>query len=254
MSEVKPWNNKVAVVTGGASGIGLATATELSKRGATVIVLDKATATSNDLLSVRCDVSASSEVDAAAARVGKEFGRVAVLVNSAGIQRYGTGVTTTDAMWDEVMAVNLKSMFLMFRAFFPLMKDTGAAVVNVSSVQALGALPNSVAYVTSKHAVAGLTRALAIDHAVDNIRVNCVLPGSVDTPMLHASIPGAKGRGGVLKDIGELHALNRIANAKEVAKVILFLCSDDASFVTGGLYTVDGGMTALVAGKPPVKS
>jgi NAD(P)-dependent dehydrogenase (short-subunit alcohol dehydrogenase family) len=196
MSDPKPWSNKVAVVTGGASGIGEATAAQFAKGGATVIVLDRVAATSAGVISIGCDVSVSSDIGAAAARIGKEFGRVTALVNSAGIQRYGTGVTTTEALWDEVMAVNLKSMFLSFRAFFPLMKEIGGAVVNVSSVQALGALPNSLAYVTSKHAVAGLTRALAIDHAVDNIRVNCVLPGSVDTPMLQTSIRGAQGLGG----------------------------------------------------------
>ena len=182
------------------------------------------------------------------------FGNVSFLVNSAGIQRYGTGVTTSEETWDEVMAINLKSMFLTFRAFFPLMKDAGASVVNVSSVQAVGALPNSVAYVTSKHGIAGLTRALAIDHAVDNIRVNCVCPGAVDTPMLRTSIQSTPGAPSFLQEVGQAHALGRIARPEEVAKLIAFLCSDDASFITGGIYLVDGGMTALVAGKPPAKS
>jgi NAD(P)-dependent dehydrogenase (short-subunit alcohol dehydrogenase family) len=134
------------------------------------------------------------------------------------------------------------------------MKNSGGAVVNVSSVQALAALPNSVAYVASKHAVAGLTRALAIDHAVDNIRVNCVCPGAVNTPMLEASKRNSGGLEAMLRDIGQSHALGRIAQPEEVAKVIAFLCSDEASFVTGGIYLVDGGMTALVAGKPPARN
>jgi NAD(P)-dependent dehydrogenase (short-subunit alcohol dehydrogenase family) len=114
-------------------------------------------------------------------------------------------------------------------------------------------LPNSVAYVTSKHAIAGLTRALAVDHAVDNIRVNCVCPGAVDTPMFRSSMQNVEGLSSLLHEIGSLHALQRIARPEEIAKLIAFLCSEEASFITGGLYLVDGGMTALVAGKPPEK-
>ncbi len=256
MSGVKPWANRVAVITGGASGIGEATAEEFAARGARVAILDRAAVSfrsARNFLSLACDVSSGFAVETAAARIFSELGPVSFLVNSAGIQRYGTGTTTSEEVWDEVMAVNLKSMFLTFRAFFPFMKDAGGSVVNVSSVQALGALPNSVAYVTSKHAIAGLTRALAIDHAVDNIRVNCVCPGSVDTPMLQASIKNSAGLESLLRDIGQLHALGRIARPEEVAKLIAFLCSDDASFITGGIHVVDGGMTALVTGKPPVK-
>lgn len=248
------WTDKVAIVTGGASGIGEAAAGEFVSRGAKVVILDRVqpSTSSPNVRFISCDVSSSGEVETAAAQISKEFGNVAFLVNSAGIQRYGTGVTTSEKTWDEVMAINVKAIFLSFRAFFPLMKSAGASVVNVSSVQAVGALPNSVAYVTSKHAIAGLTRALAIDHAQHNIRVNCVCPGAVDTPMFRSSVQNTNGLAPLLQEIGELHALGRIARPEEIAKVIVFLCSDDASFITGGVYLVDGGMTALVAGKPPL--
>jgi NAD(P)-dependent dehydrogenase (short-subunit alcohol dehydrogenase family) len=134
------------------------------------------------------------------------------------------------------------------------MKTNGASVMNVASVQAIGALPNSVAYVTCKHAIVGLTRALAIDHAQDNIRVNCVCPGAVDTPMFRASMQNTEGLAGLLQEIADLHALGRVAQPREVAKVIAFLCGDHVSFITGGIYLVDGGMAALVAGKPPLKT
>lgn len=249
------WTDKIAIITGGASGIGEATAAEFASRGAKVVILDRVrpSTSSSNAQFISCDVSSSQEIDTAAAQISKEFGNVAFLVNSAGIQRYGTGVTTSEKTWDEVMAINVKAMFLSFRAFFPLMKSAGASVVNVSSVQAVGALPNSVAYVTSKHAIAGLTRALAIDHGQDNIRVNCVCPGAVDTPMFRSSAQNTDGLASLLQEIAHLHALGRIARPKEIAKVIAFLCSDDASFITGGVYLVDGGMTALVAGKPPLK-
>jgi NAD(P)-dependent dehydrogenase (short-subunit alcohol dehydrogenase family) len=249
------WTGKVAIVTGGASGIGEATAAVFASRGAKVVILDRVRPSTNSSNArfISCDVSSSHEVETAAAQISKEFGNVAFLVNSAGIQRYGTGVTTSEKTWDEVMAINVKAMFLSFRAFFPLMKSAGASVVNVSSVQAVGALPNSVAYVTSKHAITGLTRALAIDHAQDNIRINCVCPGAVDTPMFRSSAQNREGLASLLQEIGELHALGRIARPEEIAKVIVFLCSDDASFITGGVYLVDGGMTALVAGNPPLR-
>ena len=249
---METWKNKVAVVTGGASGIGAAAAADFASRGARVVVLDRVRPPESGGTYIACDVSSSHDVEAAAARVSNEIDNVSFLVNSAGIQRYGTGATTSEATWDEVMAINVKAMFLAFRAFFPLMKTAGASVVNVSSVQAVGALPNSVAYVTSKHAITGLTRALAIDHARDNIRVNCVCPGAVDTPMFRSSAQNSEGLAPLLQEIGQLHALGRIARPEEIAKVIAFLCSDDASFITGGVYLVDGGMTALVAGKPPV--
>jgi NAD(P)-dependent dehydrogenase (short-subunit alcohol dehydrogenase family) len=251
--ELNAWRNRVAVVTGGASGIGEAAATEFADRGTQVVVLDRAAPASKGVEFIHCDVSSARQLEAAANEVQRRFGSVSFLVNSAGIQRYGTGETTSEETWDEVMSVNLKSMFLTFKAFLPLLKTNGASVVNVSSVQAVGALPNSVAYVTSKHGIAGLTKALAIDHAIDGIRVNCVCPGAVDTPMFRASMKNVEGLSTLLQEIGHLHALGRIAQPTEVAKAILFLCSDEGSFITGSVQLIDGGMTALVAGKPPAK-
>src|SRR5690348_292604 len=126
------WSNKLAVITGGASGIGAATVAEFASRGAEVVILDRAAPGASKpekAVFIPCDVSSSREVQQAAERVSREFGKVSFLVNCAGIQRYGTGVTTSEETWDEVMAVNLKSMFLTFRAFFSSMKDSGTSVV-----------------------------------------------------------------------------------------------------------------------------
>lgn len=254
MTNNTQFEDKIAVVAGGGSGIGRATAEELLARGARVVVLDLKVPEfeANDCIApFICDVTSPAQIRSVANYISNEFGHVSCIVNSAGIQRYGTGETTTEIVWDEVMTINVKAMFLVFQTFFPLMKERGASVVNVSSVQAMGALPNSVAYVTSKYAIAGLSRALAIDHAKDGIRVNCVCPGAVDTPMLRSSIQDDSGIPDLLKTIGASHALGRIAKPEEIAKVIAFLCSDEASFVTGGVYLVDGGMTAIVAGNPP---
>jgi NAD(P)-dependent dehydrogenase (short-subunit alcohol dehydrogenase family) len=147
------WTDKVAMVTGGASGIGEATTAECASRGAKVVILDRVrpSTRSSDVRFISCDVSSSHEVENAAAQISKEFGIVAFLVNSAGIQRYGTAVTTSEKTWDGVMATNVKAMFLSVRAFFPLMKGDGASVVNVSSVQAVGALPAESMVVLTFH-------------------------------------------------------------------------------------------------------
>lgn len=257
---------KVAIVAGGSLGIGKATAARLAMGGASVVVCgrrsDVVAATVADLqragaevVGLPVDVAKADDVHRLIARAMDRFGRVDVLVNSAGIQRYGTVLETDEATWDEVMAVNLKGMFLASKAAIPEMRRSGGgAIVNVSSVQGLATQKGVAAYSTSKAAINGLTRAMAVDHASDNIRVVAVCPASVRTPMLEASADlfgGEANRETRLAEWGRMHPIGRIGRPEEVAELIAFLAGPRAGFITGGEYTIDGGMMAALGVQLP---
>jgi NAD(P)-dependent dehydrogenase (short-subunit alcohol dehydrogenase family) len=252
-------SGKVAVVTGGAMGIGKATAERLLLLGASVAILDlnrelgESTAA---LLSpggacafFPCDVSDSLQVATAVAAVQQRFGGVDILVSNAGIQDYGDVVTTTEEAWDRLMDTNVRSAFLMAKACVPHMLERGGgAIVIVGSVQSMTAIANSVAYVTAKHALLGLTRSIALDFASRAIRANCVCPGAVDTPMLRWAASLDPNPEGVLRACDRLHALGRMAQPQEVADAIAYLVSPMASFITGAALVVDGGLLVPAGG------
>jgi NAD(P)-dependent dehydrogenase (short-subunit alcohol dehydrogenase family) len=175
---------------------------------------------------------------------------VDILISSAGIQRYGTVVDTEEEVWDEVLSVNLKGMYLASKHAIPRMRERGGgSIVNVSSVQAFASQKGVAAYTASKGGINALTHAMAVDHAEENIRVNAVCPGSVDTPMLRWAadlFKGEKSAEETVEDFGKMHPLGRVAKTEEVAEVIVFLASDKASFVTGGEYKVDGGLLSAL--------
>ena len=254
------FRGKVVVVTGGGSGIGQACVREFAGRHAEVAIVDRDAKAGQQTVEevrgrggpaefFRADVAVLAEVEEMISRVVAKMGGVDVLVNNAGIQRYGTVTSTTEQEWDEVIAVNLKSAYLVSKYAIPeIIKRGGGAIVNAASVQALAAQKNSVAYVVSKHGILGLTRSMALDYAQHNIRVNCVCPGAVDTPMLHWGVSLAEHPEKMVEALHRMHALGRMARPEEVARVIVFLASDLASFMTGAAVTVDGGVLLPVGG------
>lgn len=229
--------NKVAVVTGGASGIGAAVAAQLRTAGATVEVADVAPASSTAL---PVDVTDADLVGAFAQRVRATHGRCDVLINCAGAIAVGDVTQCSEEDWDRVFSVNVRGTWRMCKSLIPLMTD-GSAIVNVASGAGLRAIPDMAAYVASKHAVVGLTRAMAVDHASRGIRANCVCPGLVDTPLARDAqeLRPEPTRQAVQAHDGYL--VKRSADAPEVAESICFLASDSCRYITGTTLAVDGG-------------
>ncbi len=251
----------VAVVCGGSTGIGRASAIRLGKGGALVVVvarrqepIDEAVAAIHDAggtaIGVAADVSIGSDVQDVIAGAVAEFGGIDILVNSQGIQRYGTVEETDEALWDEVLSVNLKSMYLTAKYAIPEMrKRGGGSIVNVGSVQGLATQTRVAAYSTSKAANIGLTRTIAVDYASEGIRANIVLPASIDTPLLRYAADlfrGDREEDAMVADWGRMHPIGRVGTAEEVAEVVAFLAGPRSSFITGAEIKVDGGMMAAL--------
>jgi NAD(P)-dependent dehydrogenase (short-subunit alcohol dehydrogenase family) len=260
------FSGKVAIVAGGASGIGRAAAWKLATEEASVVVcgdredqIEEAVAELRDegleASGTRANVTSSIEMEELVGFAAETYGGVDVLVNSAGVQRYGTVVETEEELWDEVLDVNLKGIYLASKHAIPEMrKRRGGAIVNLSSVQAFASQKGVAAYTASTGGINALTRAMALHHAEENIRVNAVCPASVDTPMLRWSaglFRGDKSVEKLMEDWGKMHPMGRVARAEEVTEVIAFLAGPRASFVTGGDYKVDGGMLAALGVRLP---
>jgi NAD(P)-dependent dehydrogenase (short-subunit alcohol dehydrogenase family) len=259
MSEL---DGKVALLIGATSGIGLAAAERLSALGATVIAAgleDQVDGVRSDWASrgvsgtvESVDVRDEDSVSALVERVAAANGGIDILVTAAGIQRYGSAIETSSAVWDEVFEVNVRGAFYAIKHVLPHQRARGGgSIVVVSSVQAFVTQTGVAAYTASKGALNALVRSVAVDEAAHGIRANAVCPGSVDTPMLRASARKfsdgtAAGEQSTIDSWGGMHPLGRVAQPGEVADVIAFLAGPRSSFVTGAAIPVDGGLLASV--------
>jgi NAD(P)-dependent dehydrogenase (short-subunit alcohol dehydrogenase family) len=247
-------SGKTALVTGGASGIGRATAVLFGREGAKVVVADQAVDPGLDTVReiheeggeamfLQVDISNSGQVQGMVDAAIKAYGRVDILFNGAGVLFYGTILETDERDWNRVLSINLTGTYLCCRTVLPSMIRQGrGAIINVASTTgAHDACANAVAYVTSKGGVTLLTRAMAIDHAKQGIRINALCPGATDTPMLRAALTPAQ-----VATLADSQPIGRLGLPAELAQASLFLASDDASFVTGATLFVDGGQTAKI--------
>ncbi len=246
------FSNKTVIITGASKGIGAACAAAFYKEGANVALLDIA-ADSSGITDVRwlyvnCNVADEAQVELAMKKVYDVFGRIDFLVNNAGIQRYGTVTETTSEVWDLVFNVNLRSYFLCSKYALPYMQERdAAAIINVSSVQAFLSQKTVAAYTTAKTAILGLTRSIAVDYA-PKIRCVAVCPGTVDTPMLRDSFALSPDPEEVLQECIDMHLPQRIGKPEEIAGLVVFLCGDNAGFITGQAIRIDGGLGITIGG------
>src|SRR6516165_9094429 len=250
--DMSAFTNKVAVITGGNSGIGLATAKEFSRRGARVVIsgrdektlAEAATSIGGEVLSVRADVSRLADLDKLFARTKERFGAVDVLFVNAGGAKFAPVELTTETLYDEIMDVNFKGAFFTVQKALPLLTDGGVVVIN-TSVAAGIAVPNASVYAASKAALRSLTRTLAAELLARRIRVNAVAPGPIWTPCYEQATGSAEAAKKLQDALASQVPMKRLGSPEEIARAVLFLASDDASYITGVELNVDGGMGQL---------
>jgi len=251
---------KTAIVTGGGSGIGKAVCLLFAREGAKIVAADidelqgKKTVetirfSGGHATFVKCDVTKIEDTENVVKEAVRTYGKLDGLYNNAGINPIGTVVDTPMEVYDKVMNINLRGMFTLSKHAIPEMKKNpnGGAIVNISSGDFLLTWFAEAAYVASKGGIIGLTKAMAVDHAKDKIRVNVLLPGTIKTPLTEKAVADVAARGGNVQEVMDFmigcHPMGRLGEPEEVVRVAMFLLSDDASFVTGCVMTVDGGYT-----------
>lgn len=251
--------NRSVVITGSGSGIGRACAFAFAKAGASVIVADidlkaaektvqQIKAENGSAFACQVDVSKPDSVSALVNETIGVYSKIDTLVNNAAVQVNKTVADTTFEEWNAQMSVNVGGVFLCSKLFLPHLKMTRGSIVNMSSVNGYFVEPSCAGYCATKAAIIGLTKAMAIDHGHEGIRVNCICPGYIDAGLAEGYFQSQSNPAQARVDAGKLHALWRIGKPEEVAQVAIFLASDDASFVTGSTYVVDGGFGS---GLPP---
>ena len=243
---------KTAIITGAAAGIGAASAALFAREGANVVAVDidrqtlHNTAEKIDGSCVACaaDVSRRGDVERVVADTLAKFDHLDILFNNAGVVPTGTIDATTEEVWDRAMSINVKSMYLFSHAAIPIFKRQGGGVIlNMASATALRAVVDRACYTTTKAAVVGLTKSMAIDYVGDNIRVNCLCPGTIDTPSLAQRIGAFADPAEARKRFIARQPIGRFGTADEIATAALYLVSNDSAYVTGVAFPVDGGFT-----------
>lgn len=258
MTESEPkLQDRVAVVTGAASGIGAATAGLFARHGARIALVDidadglartgeAVVAAGGEALVLRADVARAQDAADGIARVMERWGRIDVVVTCSGVSIGGTVETTDEAGWDRVFAINVKGTYLWLHEALPHMAaGGGGSIVMIGSQLAVSSGGSNAAYIASKGAIASLARTMAVDHASQGIRVNAVMPAVIDTPMSRRSLGRYQEPEATRERWMQRHPMKRFGTPEEVARAILFLASADASFTTGSLLFVDGGWTAM---------
>jgi NAD(P)-dependent dehydrogenase (short-subunit alcohol dehydrogenase family) len=245
---------KVAIVTGAASGIGRGIATLFAEEGARVAIADidegGGAQVANQLGAERArffrtDVSDGAQVRALVEGTAAAFGGIDILINNAATVIFKRLVDTEEAEWDRVIATNLRSVYLCSRHAIPrMLARGGGAIVNISSVRAMATTPLVSSYDATKGAILSLTRSLALEHARDGIRVNCILPGSIDTPVFRANLRADGDEEAGYRATAEGIPLGRVGQPLDIARAALFLVSDDAAYATGAPFLIDGGLLA----------
>jgi NAD(P)-dependent dehydrogenase (short-subunit alcohol dehydrogenase family) len=249
------FQNQVAVVTGAASGIGEAAALAFAREGAAVALVDndqvRGTAIVQQMRDagqkaslLLTDVAEESQIRAVVDQVKEQWGRLDVLVNNVGIYLQADVTGTSLEEWDKLLRVNLTSAFLFTKYAVPVMADQGGVIVNVASEAGLVGIKGQVAYNVSKAAMIGLTRSCAVDLVDKGIRVNCLCPGTTETPLVHAALQRASDPAATRRQLESVRPLDRLGTSEEQAAAILYLASAEAGYATGAILSVDGGYTA----------
>ena len=237
--------NKVVLVTGGRSGIGAATAARFAAEGATVVTAQRGADPEHEW--IEADFLDPTTPERLVAEVIRRFGRLDVLVNNAGLMREGTALETSEDDWAATLQVNLTAPFMLCKHALPHLIAAKGAIVNVGSIEGLGSNPRHPAYCASKAGLHGLTRALAVDHGQQGVRCNAVAPGWIDTELNVAFIESLGDPETFRAGIGDIHPVGRTGTPQEVAALITWLASEEAAFVTGQVWTIDGGRMAQLS-------